>query len=51
MTSETLKSRMQDKIRKSRRTVFLRDDFEALGGYDQVGRALRHRLWEIPIGY
>lgn len=41
MTTETLKSRMQDKIRKSRRTVFLRDDFEALGGYDQVGRALR----------
>lgn len=41
MTTETLKSRMQDKIRKSRRTVFLRDDFESLGGYDQVGRALR----------
>lgn len=41
MTTETLKSRMQDRIRKSRRTVFLRKDFEALGAYDQVGRALR----------
>lgn len=41
MSNETLESRMRDKIRKSRRTVFLRDDFEALGGYDQIGRALR----------
>ncbi len=41
MTTEPLKTRMQDKIRKSRRTVFLRADFDVLGGYDQVGRALR----------
>ncbi|WP_024460093.1 DUF6088 family protein [Marinimicrobium sp. LS-A18] len=41
MATETLKSRMQEKIRKSHRTVFLREDFDALGGYDQVGRALR----------
>lgn len=41
MTTETLKSRIQDKIRKSRRAVFVRNDFDALGGYDQVGRALR----------
>jgi hypothetical protein len=41
MSTETLKTRMRDKIRKSRRTVFLRDDFAVLGDYDQVGRALR----------
>lgn len=41
MSTETLESRIRDKIRKSRRTVFLREDFAALGGYDQVGRVLR----------
>ncbi len=41
MTAQTLESRIRDKIRKSRRMVFLRDDFAALGGYDQVGRVLR----------
>ena len=41
MTTQTLESRIRDKIRKSRRMVFLRDDFAALGGYDQVGRVLR----------
>ena len=33
MTTQTLESRIRDKIRKSRRMVFLRDDFAALGGY------------------
>ncbi|WP_083024757.1 hypothetical protein [Vreelandella lionensis] len=41
MTTPTLESRIRDKIRKSRRMVFLRDDFAPLGGYDQVGRVLR----------
>lgn len=41
MTTQTLESCIRDKIRKSRRMVFLRDDFAALGGYDQVGRVLR----------
>ena len=41
MTTQTLELRIRDKIRKSRRMVFLRDDFAALGGYDQVGRVLR----------
>lgn len=40
MKADTLESRIRDKIRKSRRTVFLREDFATLGGYDQVGRAL-----------
>ncbi|RBI65403.1 conjugal transfer protein [Vreelandella sulfidaeris] len=41
MRAETLESHIRTKIRKSRRTVFLRDDFAALGGYVQVGRVLR----------
>nr|WP_298410241.1 DUF6088 family protein [uncultured Halomonas sp.] len=41
MSTETLEFRIREKIRKSRRTVFLREDFAMLGGYDQVGRALR----------
>ncbi|GAB3335325.1 MULTISPECIES: DUF6088 family protein [Chromohalobacter] len=41
MSTKTLEYRIREKIRKSRRTVFLRDDFAALGGYDQVGRSLR----------
>jgi hypothetical protein len=41
MIIQTLESRIREKIRKSRRMVFLRDDFAALGGYDQVGRVLR----------
>ena len=42
MSTDTVESRIRDKVRKSRRMVFLRDDFTALAGYDQVGRALRH---------
>lgn len=42
MTQPTLDQRLKAKIRKSNRSVFLRQDFEQLGGYDQVGRALRH---------
>lgn len=42
MTQPTLEQRLKSKIRKSSRSVFLRKDFESLGGYDQVGRALRH---------
>lgn len=40
MSTDSLEYRIREKIRKSRRTVFLRADFVALGGYDQVGRAL-----------
>jgi hypothetical protein len=41
MPTSTLESKIREKIRKSRRTVFVRADFKALGDYDQVGRALR----------
>jgi hypothetical protein len=41
MRSETLEDRLLKRIDRKRGDVFLRADFEDLGGYDQVGRALR----------
>jgi hypothetical protein len=38
---ETLETRLLNRIERKRGDVFLRADFEDLGGYDQVGRALR----------
>ena len=41
MRPETLEDRLLKRIDRKRGDVFLRADFEDLGGYDQVGRALR----------
>ena len=41
MKPETLEARIVKCIDRKRGDVFLRADFEDLGGYDQVGRALR----------
>jgi len=41
---ETLESRIMERMARMRRDVFLRADFAALGGYDQVGRALRNLI-------
>jgi hypothetical protein len=41
MKPETLESKMLKRIERGRRDVFLRADFDDLGGYDQVGRSLR----------
>lgn len=38
---ETLEARVRKRIDRKRGDVFLRADFADLGGYDQVGRALR----------
>lgn len=40
--SETLEGRIEQRIARKRGDVFLREDFSDLGGYDQVGRALRN---------
>ena len=37
----TLENRIFDRISRKRGAVLLREDFVDLGGYDQVGRALR----------
>jgi hypothetical protein len=41
MKPETLETRLLKRIDRKRGDVFLRADFDDLGGYDQVGRALR----------
>jgi hypothetical protein len=41
MKPETLETRILKRVERKRGDVFLRADFSDLGGYDQVGRALR----------
>jgi len=52
---ETLETQISKRIERKRRDVFLRTDFDDLGGYDQVGRVLRQlvrggRLLKIGFG-
>ncbi|HEX8713211.1 MAG TPA: hypothetical protein VF730_15125 [Terracidiphilus sp.] len=52
---DTLETRMTGRMARMRRDVFLRADFADLGGYDQIGRALRNlvgggRLLKIGSG-
>ena len=52
---QTLESQLSERIDRKRRAVFLRADFADLGGYDQIGRALRQfvlngRLMKIGSG-
>ena len=50
-----LEARIWERILRKKTDVFLRDDFDDLGGYDQVGRGLRNltqkgRLLKIGFG-
>lgn len=52
--TSSLEERIERKLRRRKGDVFLRKDFEAEGGYDQVGRALRMLTRKgrlIRIGY
>ena len=54
MAKQSLQSRIESRIQRSSRNVFLRADFERLGGYDQVGRALRMLVADgrlLKVGY
>jgi hypothetical protein len=54
MAKQSLQSRLESKIRRSSRDVFLRADFERLADYDQVGRALRGLVTNgnlLKVGY
>lgn len=54
MIKQSLKSKIEAQICRSRQNVFMRRDFAALGGYDQVGRALLGLVKKgllIKIGY
>ena len=44
MRPETLETRLMNRIGRKRGDVFVRADFKDLGGYDQVGRALRRLI-------
>src|SRR6202011_3127482 len=46
MKPETLETRLLKRIDRKRGDVFLRADFDDLGGYDQVRRALRQLVRE-----
>ena len=41
MKPKALETRIETRIERKRGDVFVRADFEDLGGYDQVGRSLR----------
>ncbi|WP_262265051.1 DUF6088 family protein [Pantoea dispersa] len=50
----TIKARMQSRLKRSKRYVFTRDDFNDLAGYDQIGRVLRELVNEgqlLKVGY
>ncbi|RVU41917.1 conjugal transfer protein [Rheinheimera riviphila] len=54
MAKFSLKQQVEQQIANTGRDVFLRTDFAQLGGYDQVGRALRKLVAEgklLKIGY
>ena len=54
MKKPILEMRLLTKIKRSQKEVFLRGDFEKLGDYDQVGRALKELTRKgnlIRIGY
>ena len=51
---ESLEQRLEKRIARKRGDVFLREDFCDLGGYDQVGRALRRLVRKgelLKLGY
>lgn len=50
----TIQSRIQTRVKRSKRSVFLRSDFKDIADYDQVGRGLRKLVSEgllMKIGY
>ncbi|MBF7073430.1 S-adenosylhomocysteine hydrolase [Glaciecola sp. MH2013] len=50
----TIQSRIQTRVKRSKRSVFLRSDFKDIADYDQVGRGLRNLVREgllMKIGY
>lgn len=51
---ETLSYKVSARIARKNNAVFVREDFEDIGGYDQIGRILRQLATEgklIKIGY
>lgn len=54
MKPETIETRLLKRIARKRGNVFLRADFDDIGGYDQVGRVLNQLTRQgrlVKIGY
>lgn len=54
MPRMSLEERIESSLKRSASNVFLRSDFNRLGGYDQVGRALRAVIKNgllVKVGY
>src|SRR6266404_8456028 len=49
MKREPLEARLLKRIARKRGDVFLRSDFQDLGGYDQVGRGLRELVRQSQL--
>lgn len=50
----TIQDKLQTRVKRSKRSVFLRSDFADIADYDQVGRGLRNLVREgllMKIGY
>ncbi|RYY80523.1 MAG: S-adenosylhomocysteine hydrolase [Moraxellaceae bacterium] len=50
----TIKSRIQVRIKRAKRYVFMRQDFNDIADYDQIGRVLRTLVQEgelLKVGY
>ena len=50
----TLENRISTRVKRSKSSAFVRKDFADIGGYDQVGRALRQLVENgalIKLGY
>ena len=50
----TIQRRIQTRVKRSKRSVFLRSDFKDIADYDQIGRGLRNLVKEgllMKIGY
>ncbi|MGI5308135.1 DUF6088 family protein [Rheinheimera sp. WS51] len=50
----TIQDRLQTRVKRSKRSVFLRSDFADIADYDQVGRGLRNMIQKgllLKIGY
>ena len=53
-SANTIGDAIEKKVRRSKRNVFLRKDFAALGSYDAIGRALKQKTEDgklVQIGY
>lgn len=51
---DTLEGKITYRVKRSKTSVFVRDDFKDIGGYDQVGRVLRGLVKKellVSLGY